>query len=102
MTFPAHMLPVSPVLLSVRWLRLSVVVPPEWRHCLDHLTKLAVRLDASLGSGARRWFRSQSSFLQATATTGLMFANLGPFKAIAELVKFQRFRDFLSGAEAGK
>ena len=47
-----------------------------------------------LGSGARRWFRSQSSFLQATATTGLMFENLGPFKAIAELVKFQRFRDF--------
>ena len=95
------MLPVRPVILSIRWLRLSVVIPPEWRHCLNLPTILAVRLDASLGSGARRWFRTVR-FPAGDNNTGVIFANPGPFKVVSELVKFQRLCDFLSGAEAGK
>ena len=99
--FPVHMLPVRPMLLLVQWLRLSVVVPPDWKHCLNLLTKRAVRLDASLGSGARCWFRTVR-FPAGDNNNGMMFANPGPFKAVAELVRFQRLCDFLSRSEAGK
>jgi hypothetical protein len=37
---------------------------------------------------------ARSGFLQATTTTGVIFANLGPFKAVSELVRFQRLCDF--------
>ncbi len=87
---PSHAL-LGPVL------RLSVVVPPDWRHCLNLPIKFTVRLDASLGSGARRWLRSRSGFLQATTSTRVMFANPEPFKVVSELVRFQRLGDFLLG-----
>ncbi len=45
---------------------------------------------------------ARSGFLQATTTTGVMFANPGPFKVVSELVRFQRLCDFLSREEAGK
>jgi hypothetical protein len=81
---------------------MSVVLPPEWMHCLDLPTKRAVRLDASLGSGTRRWLRSGSGFLQATASTRVMFANPGPFKVVSELVRFQRLWTFSIDVKDGK
>ena len=80
---------------------MSVVVPPEWRHCLDLPTKLAVRMDASLGSGARSWFRT-ARFPAGDNNNCVMFANPGPFKVVSELVRFQRLWTFSIDVKDGK
>ena len=79
---------------------MSVVVPPEWRHCLKLPTKFTVRLDASLGSGARRWVRTVR--FPAGNNNGVMFANPGPFKVVSELVRFQRLWTFSIDVIDGK
>jgi len=87
--------------LSIQWLRLPVVVPPDWRHCLVLPTKLAVRLDASLDQVRDVGF-ARPCFLHTPTSTRVMFANLGPFKAVSELVRFQRLWPFFIDVKDGK
>ena len=45
---------------------------------------------------------ARSGFLQATTTTGVMFTNIGPFKVVSELVRFQRLWTFSIDVKDGK